>query len=74
MSQPYLESVELESFGVIQFEGGILLFLEKQAAANRENIQVSSHKTSKRIFRRTHNGFASHVEAGVYDDRTSGDF
>src|SRR4051812_18598769 len=69
---PTITSIALEGCLVVLLERRILRILAQIAIAYRKDVQLSTHKTTKRVFRYADDGFATHVEAGVYEYRTAG--
>lgn len=61
--------VEFELGLVILLQPWILVFLAHITIADSKNIKFVTHEASERIFRRTYNWFAAHVEAGIYYHR-----
>src|SRR5271155_1327429 len=79
-SGPSLSRVIFEELRLsVEFKGGLVFvpdrgilpcFIEK-AIADCQRIDRGSHKASPRVFGRARDRLATHVEAGVYEDRAS---
>ena len=62
-------SIRLERLRVLALERRVLLRLAQEAVADGEAVEVRAHEAAEGVRRRTDDGLAAHVEAGVHDYR-----
>src|SRR5262249_24258111 len=69
---PGARSVQFDRIVGLYLERGILIFLAQHAVPDHQHVDFSAHKAAERVFRGADNRLAADVEAGVHQDRTSG--
>lgn len=69
MSKRRPSLVEFEGILVIQLQLWILTSLQKQANADRKDVQFSVHKTAKDLLGRPNDGLTANIESGIDHDR-----
>src|SRR5262249_14751214 len=65
-------SIRLELVLVVPLQGGILFVLDEIAVAGRQYVDLRAHEATEGILGRAYDRLATHVEAGVDQDRTPG--
>ena len=63
--------VEFEGILVIQLQLWILTGLQKQANADRKDVQFCAHKTEKDILGHPNDGLTANIETGIDHDRAA---
>ena len=66
-----MASIGLEHAPVVDAKRRVLVFLSRDTIAGNQEFDVGSHKAAERVFRGADDWLASHVEAGVHEDRAT---
>src|SRR5579859_1125948 len=69
-SVPFL--IQLELMFIVLLERRVLRFLAQEAIADRERLDLGAHEAAERVLGAADDRLATHVEAGVDDDRAAG--
>ena len=64
----------VEPILVVEFQGGILIFLAKETIADDENVDLAPHKAAECVLGRADDRLAAHIEAGIDQNRAAGQF